>query len=134
MITLIQYFSGHAGHKSITEKHRKSASILLDRVNALLVEAIKDGVNLPVHPVTKTLVSTADGGWRPPESPVGAPGSSHKEGEGVDVADRNGELDDWLTDAILEKYSLYREHPAATPRWCHLTTRPPKSGKRSFYP
>jgi len=52
----------------------------------------------------------------------------------VDVADGNGKLDETITDALLEAHGLYREHPEATPGWCHLTTRAPKSGRRTFYP
>lgn len=35
---------------------------------------------------------------------------------------------------LLRDCGLYREHPSATPGWCHLTTRAPKSKKRTFYP
>ena len=43
-------------------------------------------------------------------------------------------LDNWITDAILERHGLYREAPLATQRWCHLTDRAPGSGRRSFSP
>ena len=42
-------------------------------------------------------------------------------------------LDDWLDDDTLERYGLYREAPDATPHWCHLTTRPPMSGRRHSF-
>jgi hypothetical protein len=29
---------------------------------------------------------------------------------------------------------LYREDPGSTPGWVHLTTRAPKSGRRTFIP
>lgn len=134
MITITDYFSGYANHPGITDQHVAAADALLARVNALLVEAVSDGVRLTRHPVTQSYISTDDGGWRPRDSHVGAWNSSHKAGAGIDVADRDGELDEWLTDEILERHGLYREHPSATRRWCHLTTRAPRSGRRSFYP
>ncbi len=134
MITITDYFAGYADHPGITDQHLAAADTLLARVNALLVEAVSDGVTLTRHPVTQSYISTDDGGWRPRDSHVGAWNSSHKEGAGIDVADRDGELNEWLTDDILARHGLYRDHPSATRRWCHLTTRAPRSGRRSFYP
>jgi len=57
-----------------------------------------------------------------------------KNGRGVDIYDPENALDNWLTDAILERHGLFRESPLHTPRWCHLTDRAPKSGKRTFLP
>jgi hypothetical protein len=60
----------------------------------------------------------------------------------VDVYDPKDRIDGWLDtfeapdgmNTKLEERALYREHPSATPGWCHLTTRPPGSRKRTFYP
>ena len=54
----------------------------------------------------------------------------------VDIYDHGEHLDKWLDakpDALI-KYDLYREEPSATINWCHLGTRKPLSGKRTFKP
>jgi len=75
-----------------------------------------------------------DGGYRLTDSKTGAKLSSHKLGKGIDIFDPKNELDDWITDEILERNYLFREHPTHTSHWCHLTTRYPSSRKRTFYP
>ena len=68
--------------------------------------------------------------------------SSHKEARAVDVYDPSDRLDEWLDtfehgdgdNTRLEQHGLYREAPASTPTWCHLTTRAPHSGRRTFAP
>jgi hypothetical protein len=35
---------------------------------------------------------------------------------------------------VLAEIGLWLEHPISTPRWCHVQTVPPKSGKRVFTP
>jgi hypothetical protein len=63
--------------------------------------------------------------------------SSHKEGRGIDIYDpHDGAMDHWCmqNQVDLVEIGLYMEHPAATPGWCHLTTRAPGSGSRVFYP
>ena len=61
--------------------------------------------------------------------------SAHSECLACDFHDLNGELDKFCMANldILEHCGLYLEHPDNTPNWCHLTVRPPKSGKRVFY-
>lgn len=76
-----------------------------------------------------------DGNWVPdPEATAGA---------GVDDFDPDNALDDWIStfdteggarNEVLERHQLYREHPDDTPGWCHLTTRAPRSGRRTFKP
>lgn len=136
MITLDDYFAGYPASTEIQDKHRIAAAELLARVNALLQEAEDEGgVEIESNPYTLTNVSgIRDGGWRPQACPTGAPNSAHKAGMAVDVYDPSNKLDKWITDEILEKYNLYREHPSATPRWCHLSTRRPSSGRRTFFP
>lgn len=143
MISLSEYFGKFSDHTAVTEEIKENALNLLERVDQLMAYAIEDKVNLPINPNTQSQVSgTEYGGYRPPECTQGAQpsalnrwkGSSHKAGLGVDVYDPQNALDNWITDAILTLRSLYREHPAYTHGWCHLTTRAPRSGKRTFYP
>ena len=100
---------------------------LLDRVNALLISFGED--------------RKVNSGWRPPEvnasTPNAAPKSKHMTGHAVDLADPEGDLDEWCADNDGERlvaHGLWMEHPAATKGWCHLQSLPPKSGKRVFYP
>ncbi len=134
-INLGDLFSGYAGHPGITAEHRANAEILLIKVNALLTE-LQDlyRCTLDYNPKTGSLISgSKNGGWRPADCPEGAPNSSHKQGRGVDVYDPDGDLDATITDALLKKHGLYREHPSQTRNWLHLTDRAPRSGKRTFY-
>lgn len=142
MITLEQYF-----RKPSTEQQESNALELLERVNALIEEAVRGGSFVrTTDPDTDCEISgvargDGDGGFRAPGSRTGGPGSSHREGRGVDVYDPGDRLDTWLdafelgeNNVALERHGLYREHATATPGWCHLTTRAPGSGKRTFYP
>lgn len=136
MITIQDYVGVHAGSKDWTPARQRYAKILLDAVNPLLEHYYRaTGNKIRINPATKSQVSGQTfGGFRPQSCPEGSPGSSHKEGMGVDVYDPKNEFDDWLTDDILAEYKLYREHPQKTQRWCHLTTRRPPSGNRTFWP
>lgn len=135
MITQEDYFKAYAGHPEITDEIRINAAELLTAVNELLEACILLGWTPKVNPATGTLISgQQNGGWRPQECPIGAPNSSHKQGKGVDVADADNTLDGLITDDLLAAHGLYREHPDDTPKWCHLTTRAPKSGRRTFKP
>jgi hypothetical protein len=132
MITSQQYFQA----KPHTPEQEALAADLLERV-----EKLGDAVawDWPVCPNTGTSVSGSkggqgDGGFRLSTATTGAPNSSHKEARAVDVYDPKNELDDLVTDALLSAYGLYREAPESTPGWCHLTTRAPKSGHRTFIP
>jgi hypothetical protein len=138
-ITSEHYFAGYMKpgqeHKGITNEHRVNAEVLLVKVNAMLDElATVYRCSLDVNPKTGTLISgTRNGGWRPKDCPEGSDRSSHKEGRGVDIYDPDGDLDSTITDAMLKKHGLYREHPSQTKSWLHLTDRAPGSGKRTFY-
>lgn len=135
MITLTDYFAGHANHPEINQGHIDNAIELLHRVNGLLRRALESGkVDLDTNPITGTLISGIDdGGWRPLMSNEGSKNSSHKEGRGIDVYDPDGDIDEWIDDDVLELFGLFREHPSQTRGWFHATTRRPKSGRRSFY-
>ncbi len=135
MISVADYFGPWLNHPDATEERKANAQALLERVNNLLDDAFLDYVDLVDNPVTETLISGKTyGGFRPQDCPQGASNSSHKIGRGVDIYDPQNYLDNWLTDAILERHELYREAPLYTPRWCHLTDRAPGSGNRSFMP
>jgi hypothetical protein len=135
MITVADYVGPHIGSKDWTPVRAQSAAILLSRVNSLIDHLKEKGVKFPTNPKTSTLVSGSTfGGFRPQSCPQGAPNSSHKEGQGVDLYDPGNAIDTALTDAILASFDLYREHPSATNSWVHLTTRAPGSRRRSFIP
>ena len=136
MISVEEYF-----RKPRSPAQEDNARDLLARVAGLLTDAMADGAydQTWVNPNTRTRISGSvggdgDGGFRTPGSRTGAPRSAHKEGCAVDVYDPLNRLDYWITDAVLEKHGLYREAPSATPGWCHLQTRAPGSGRRTFQP
>lgn len=135
MITVDQLFGKWADHPDATVERRANAANLLAKANPLLQCAADAGVPLPTNPHTGSLVSGEGlGGFRPQACTIGAPASAHKQGRAVDVYDPSGDLDEWLTDARLEQFGLYREAPASTRGWCHLTDRAPGSGRRTFQP
>ena len=144
MINLDQYFGIWADSPDATPERKQNAGILLPKVNLLLIRAASEKVPLPINPRTHTQISgNTFGGFRPQECPQGAPGSSHKEGMAVDVFDLSNAIDDWITryninggedNTILREFDLFREHPTTTLTWCHLTTRPPRSKHRTFFP
>lgn len=135
MITLEQYAGKWLDHVDFTKERQNNAATLLKQVNLLLSAAERAGIELKINPTTASLVSgTQYGGFRPQSCPEGAPLSSHKTGQAIDLYDPQGKIDDWINDGILTQYQLYRESPAYTRGWCHLSTRAPKSGKRTFIP
>lgn len=144
MITSDDYFRAYADHPAITPLIRASAESMLAAVNDLLVWAYEHGWKPRKNPHTGTLVSGQDnGGWRPPDCPIGAAKSAHKQGRAVDIYDPDGALDkliseydsaNGLQNTVLEQFDLYREHPGATSGWCHLSDRPTSDGRRNFWP
>lgn len=146
MITQAQYFQA----KPHSPEHVVNATDLLRRREALRAEyyAATDRLGPDIDPDTGSEISGAkngggDGGFRLPTATTGKENSSHKEARGVDDSDQDNGLDDWLStfdrqdglhNEVLERHGLYREHPESTPTWCHLTTRAPHSGKRTFRP
>ena len=129
MVTLEEYFrdSVARGHEP-TKDETDNALALLVKVNALFTHL---GVDPPLtsgHRTREKKLELRAQGYG------AALGGTHESGEGGDWADEDGEIDDSITDELLERFGLYREHPAATRRWAHLQTRSPRSGRRSFYP
>ena len=136
MITLQDYFSD----KPHPNEYNLNALTLLYRVNNLIAAYTTDTGKLPeINPITGSQVSGSkggDGGFRLPTSTTGSSKSAHKQGMAIDLVDHDQHLDKWLDakpDALI-KYDLYREASASTPNWCHLSTRKPLSGKRTFSP
>ena len=62
--------------------------------------------------------------------------SAHITGEAVDMSDPDGAIYSFCIDNvdILINLGVYVESRTYTPRWSHLTIRPPKSGNRFFIP
>jgi hypothetical protein len=142
MITLADYLMGRreAHPLSYSDEIERNARRTVELVNDLLASAIRAGVDLTDrNPRTGTIVSS---GWRPPAvnaaTPNAAVRSLHMTGEAIDIYDPDGALDEWLLTAAgqsdLARLGLWQEHPAATKGWVHLQTRPPRSGRRVFYP
>jgi hypothetical protein len=143
MITSDQYFG-----KPHSAQHFADAVDLLQRVNRLGDEAQAFGAfTWSVDLDTGSQISgraggDGDGGFRTPSATTGDSGSSHRQAKGVDIYDPSNKLDTWLDgfedghggNSKLEERGLYREDPKATNTWCHLTTRAPHSGKRTFQP
>lgn len=142
MITQQQYF----GSKEHSPEQADNATTLLEREEALVKDAEADGAfERAIDPDTGTEISgskggAGDGGFRAPDSTTGAPGSSHRDAKAVDRYDPRNQLDTWLDqfeddkggNLMLEQHRLYREAAKHTQGWCHLTTRAPKSGNRTF--
>ena len=152
MINVEEYF-----RKPHSAAQEEAAGDLIDRRNQLRAEwmTATGATSCPVDPDTGCEISgkqggDGDGGFRTPGSRTGTPNdkppSSHRiidgKGAGIDDYDPADAFDTWLDqfedgnggNSKLAEYGLYREHPSATPRWCHLTTRAPGSGKRTFWP
>lgn len=140
MITLSQYAGIHAINDDWKAHPERIANAkeLLKRVNALLDDLTQQNLYVLVNnPKTGSQISgEIYGGFRPQSCPIGAPDSSHKVGQGVDVFDHDNALDNFLDGhpEYLAKYDLYRERAKDTLTWCHLQTRKTLSGKRTFIP
>jgi len=136
MITLEQYFRG----RSHTPDQEVAAVELLSCVNPMIDDYRKStGRDIHINPKTDSMISgTTEGGFRLPDCAQGAPSSTHKilDGlfAGVDVYDPDNMFDMWIGKSLLEEYNLYREHPDHTKTWCHLQTKKPKSGCRTYLP
>ena len=137
-ITVSEYFAAPGlQDTAIPQAHRENADELIEAVNMLLNDP--DCPVLKINPRTKTYISgTTGGGYRTPalnDFPGGRRSTSkHLIGCAIDLYDPIGGLDAWITDEILIRYGLYREHPDATHGWCHLQTTPVLSGRRTFWP
>jgi hypothetical protein len=130
VITLTDYWMGRDREfpLALTPQIEKNAALTVQLANALLA---RFGQGRRVN-----------SGWRPPEVNEKTPGaavmSKHMTGQAIDLADPEGDLDEWLMtqagQSALAELGLWHEHPAATKGWCHVQTVPPRSGRRTFYP
>lgn len=149
MITTRQYFTNPTTGegKDHTEQHEINAEILLRRVEQLVEHANtlqrfkrRNDADTGTE-ISGKVKGTGGGGFRGPDE-EGAEFSNHKQARAVDVFDPGDQLDKWLDEyedgeggnTMLDQYGLYREHPDDTPGWCHLQTRAPGSGRRTFKP
>lgn len=140
-ITLADYWMGRDAEypTAMTPDIEANARLTVELVNRLLQRLLEARIHVHLHPRTKTQLSS---GWRPPainaSTPNAAPNSRHMTGQAADIYDPDGEIDDWLmTDAgqqVLQQIGLWMEHPSTTKGWAHVQTKPPKSGRRVFYP
>lgn len=134
MITLTDYWMGRDKQypKDLTPEIEKNAEVTVAKANLLLSKFREATSDTELRKVTS--------GWRPSAvnatTPGAAPKSRHMTGEAVDLADSEGDLDQWCIDhpEVLEGIGLWQEHPSATKGWTHVQIVPPKSGRRCFYP
>ena len=128
MITLPDYLMGREilNPGELTPEIMENAAETVRRANKLLTEFGEE--------------RKVSSGWRPAAINAATPGaalkSKHMTGQAIDLADPEGDLDEWCMDhpEVLENIGLFQEHPSATKNWCHVQIVPPKSGKRIFYP
>jgi hypothetical protein len=138
-ITLEQYFMGRdvLYGAELTGKHRENAAITTERINKLLKELAKAGVEIEENPKTKSALTS---GWRPLKvnsaTPNAAERSKHITCRAGDIYDPEGEIDEWCMKNLsrLEVLGLWMEHPSATKGYCHVQIVPPPSNNRVFYP
>ena len=132
-ITIADWLGPYAHHPAaqatVILKH---GAMLLAAVNEFLELAEMDGVE-----VDFAISGSGNGGFRPPDCPVGALFSAHKDGRAVDVADPKRSLAEWALDEgrpHAERLGLWFEHPQWTRSWLHCQIGAPRSGNRFFVP
>jgi hypothetical protein len=136
MLTRKDFFKGRdvIYRSDLTPDIEANARLTLSRVNALLAWFYDLNSGAAMRGVNS--------GWRPPAVNRGvrnaAKSSHHLIGRACDLSDDDEALDKWCLSKdgqrIMADIGLWMEHPSATPRWCHLQTIAPRSGKRVFFP
>lgn len=136
MITLEAYFMGRdkTYASCLTADIQKNAVETVRRAN-LLLRAFH-AANPKAH------VRGVNSGWRPPAVNACVPGaaklSNHMTGKAIDIGDDDGQLDAFCVSPagrqVMTEIGLWLESPSATPRWTHVQTVPPGSGRRIFNP
>jgi hypothetical protein len=137
MVTLDDYFRAHDAEGGDWRKRAALAFTPTLEANAERTVSLANQL-LDAFGEWRQVVS----GWRPPAYNVIVPNaakySMHLTCEAVDLEDHDGELDEWIAGVegleALKRLGLWAEHQAATKGWCHVQTKPPKSGRRIFYP
>lgn len=123
-ITANEYLMGRSSVEDLTDELESNMSRLLSTVNSLLEEfgeyrKVNSGYRRPIDN------RAAGGGSK----------SAHLTCQAVDLEDKNGKLQAFCTQEILEKYDLYMEEdPKGIRNWVHLQTRPTRWGNRVFIP
>ena len=131
MLTSEDYFGRVLHIEAPSDEVKVNAGILLARVNALLHDCAM---------IEAAAIPKVNSGWRPASYnatvPNAAVKSMHITGQAIDLADPDGDLDDYLFrhQDVLGDHGLWMEHPLATKGWCHLQSTPPRSGNRVFIP
>lgn len=137
MISLGEYLGPYKAHPDVTPAVLANASDLITRVNRIHQLAEKDGVVFHMNPATKSRISgTGNGGFRPRDTKVGMPLSTHKDGQGLDIYDPQRQFASWCVEhaTVLSEHGLHMEDPRWTPTWVHLQSVPPRSGKVVYVP
>lgn len=124
-ITMTDYMMGRDKEFPPTDQERKNAECLLKRVNMLLEKA--------------NIEREVSSGYRPDHYNVDAGGAAtsvHLTCEGVDLADADDKLKNWIlkNPKILDDLDLTMEAPRYTDTWVHLQTKRAKSGRRIYIP
>lgn len=118
----------------LTDEMRANAKIVLEKAE-LFVQAYEESTGLKHS-------RAINSGWRPKQvnaaTKGAAPLSNHTKCMAIDIGDDDEQLDDFAMSTAgqkaLEEIGLWLEHPASTPRWCHVQIVPPRSGNRVFHP
>lgn len=134
MIALSDYWMGRDKQYSseLTPDIVRNAEETVKRANMVLAEFR--------HDTNDTEQRKVNSGWRPPSYNATVPNaalrSKHMTGQAVDIADPEGDLDEWclVHPDLMRRVGLWQEHPSATKGWCHWQTVPPRSGNLVFYP
>lgn len=134
MITLADYWQNRdtAYAKDLTDQIIGNAMKTIAKANLLIAMFREATGDTDQRKVTS--------GWRPPAvnaaTPNAAPKSRHMTGEAVDIADPEGDFDQWCLDnpQTLIDIGLWQEDPGSTKGWIHVQCVPPKSGRRVFFP
>ena len=123
-ITLKQMLGPYVAHpamRAIVVLNNCAATLLV--VNKLREIAAKDGVELTWNQNQLSLISgSGNGGVRPPDCPVGAAHSQHKNGNGLDGCDIDQSFMRWCLANldVLRNLGVWLEHPQWTPHWTHM--------------
>lgn len=138
MITLDDYLGPYRHNADVTPARIDAALALLDKVNEAILLAENDGIVFPVNSATRNLVGgSGNGGFRPQDCAIGAPGSTHKQGHAVDIFDPARKLAAWTClnkDRLIGVGILAVENPMWTRSWAHWSDVPVKSGNFLFVP
>lgn len=137
-ITVEQYFGKYIDHPDATPERKALAAMLLEIVNEALAAYEADGGVLRVNPHTGCYIGgDGNGGFRPHECPIGAPGSQHKKSGAIDIYDPKRELAAWsvANESILRHLGIVgMEDPRWTPTWAHWQDVEVASGHFVFIP